>query len=152
MDSLQEICCRDESVISLLSLLWEKSVSVSHSFLSQQDIQRLRPTVKECILQAAGLYAYKSDSNEIVAFMAIEQDKVIMLFVAPKYMGQGIGKKLMQFALSNLKIQYVDVNEQNPRAISFYEGLGMRAYQRSEYDEYNNHFPILHLKRKRPAD
>ncbi|MNL49918.1 putative N-acetyltransferase YjaB [compost metagenome] len=69
-----------------------------------------------------------------------------MLFVNPAARGRGIGKQLVTYAVQTLNVLYVDVNEQNPQAIGFYEHLGFRVFDRSERDEQGQPFPILHMK------
>lgn len=80
--------------------------------------------------------------------MGIEGNKLEMLFVHPQCRARGLGKKMVNHALS-LGVRYVDVNEQNPQAVGFYEHLGFCRFRRSELDGQGNPFPILHLKLKK---
>lgn len=41
--------------------------------------------------------------------------------------GKGLGKNLYQFMKDKTKLTKVDVNEQNPQAIGFYEKLGFQT-------------------------
>lgn len=41
----------------------------------------------------------------------------------------------------------VDVNEQNPSAVRFYERMGFRTFRRDSTDDQGNPFPILRMKR-----
>lgn len=61
-------------------------------------------------------------------------------------MGQGLGKKLMNFAISELKAFKVDVNEQNKNAVRFYEGMGFKTYERTDLDDQGNPYPLLRMK------
>ena len=54
---------------------------------------------------------------------------------------------LIQKAFSELDVQYVDVNEQNPSAAKFYERMGFRTFRRDSTDDQGNPFPILRMKR-----
>ena len=45
-----------------------------------------------------------------------------------------------------LNVKYVDVNEQNPQAVGFYNHMGFKVFKKSELDEQGNPFPILHMK------
>ena len=54
---------------------------------------------------------------------------------------------LIQKAFSELDVQYVDVNEQNPSAVRFYERMGFRTFSRDSTDDQGNPFPILRMKR-----
>ena len=50
----------------------------------------------------------------------------------------------MKFAKS-FGADSVDVNEQNPRALEFYEANGFHVVGRDEFDADGRPFPILHL-------
>ncbi|WP_185748217.1 hypothetical protein [Metaclostridioides mangenotii] len=54
----------------------------------------------------------------------------------------------MLYAINKLNARFVDVNEQNPLAVGFYKHLGFKEFDRSELDESNNPFPILHMRLK----
>lgn len=60
------------------------------------------------------------------------------------YMGNGLGTRLIEFAKS-LGADSVDVNEQNPKALGFYQANGFHVVSRDEFDGDGRHFPILHL-------
>ena len=69
-----------------------------------------------------------------------------MLFIHPEAQKQGLGKSFVEHAKNAYKIQFVDVNEENPDAFAFYRKMGFTQFARSEYDDLGNHFPLLHLK------
>ena len=69
-----------------------------------------------------------------------------MLFIHPAHRGKSIGKTLLEYAISNLKVTKVDVNEQNNDAIGFYKRYGFEAIGRSETDASGKPYPILHLE------
>ena len=60
--------------------------------------------------------------------------------------GQGVGKRLMRHAIDVLGATRVDVNEQNPQAVGFYQHLGFVVTDRSRLDGGGRPFPILHMK------
>ena len=68
-----------------------------------------------------------------------------MLFIHPNWFRQGVGRALIQYALDNLSASKVDVNEQNPNAIAFYERLGFKRVGRSECDGQGEPFPLIHM-------
>lgn len=51
----------------------------------------------------------------------------------------------------NEKVNRVDVNEQNPKALRFYERCGFTVYQRDEIDGQGNPFPILRMRLNKDA-
>jgi len=59
--------------------------------------------------------------------------------------GKGLGKTLYQFMKDKTMLTKVDVNEQNPQAIGFYERLGFKQIGRSEKDGSGKNYPIIHM-------
>jgi len=88
---------------------------------------------------------YQNEGSGIVTFIGIDNDKIEMLFVRDKMIGQGIGKLLLLYAINNLHAKRVDVNEQNPSAVEFYKYMGFKIKSRSPVDDMGKPFPILHL-------
>lgn len=127
--------------INQLEHVWEQSVRSSHNFLNERDILQLKPVIKQALLHINVLAC----TENMQAFIGINQEKIEMLFVHPEFQKQGLGRKLIQFALEKHNVKYVDVNEQNPLALSFYTHLGFKVYDRSDYDAQGRPFPILHL-------
>ena len=82
-----------------------------------------------------------------IGFAGIQARKIEMLFLHPDHFRKGTGKMLIQKAFSELDVQYVDVNEQNPTAVRFYERTGFRTFRRDSTDDQGNPFPILRMKR-----
>ena len=68
-----------------------------------------------------------------------------MLFVAPEYRGQGIGKRLLRYAVDELNAERLDVNEQNPQALGFYLHEGFEVTGRSDTDGLGQPYPLLHM-------
>ncbi|WP_367275724.1 GNAT family N-acetyltransferase [uncultured Cedecea sp.] len=64
----------------------------------------------------------------------------------PQSRKSGIGKLLIQFAITGQALSEVDVNEQNPQAVGFYLHMGFESVGRSELDGEGNPFPLLHLR------
>ena len=57
-----------------------------------------------------------------------------------------VGKILLNYAIESLEIISVDVNEQNPQAVGFYQHMGFHVISRSPIDDMGKPFPILHMK------
>ena len=126
--------------------IWEASVRASHHFLTEEDIQSLCPQAEEAIRQIETLWAV-DDGNALIGFMGIQSGKIEMLFLHPDYFRKGIGRTLIQKAVSEAGVEYVDVNEQNPAAVKFYEKMGFRTFRRDSTDDQGNPFPILRMER-----
>ena len=137
---------RNEELISQLGNLWENSVKATHSFLTADGINEIKEYVPQAVQNVETLVV--AIENTPVAFMGVENKRLEMLFVHPDSIGNGIGKKLVQFGIENLAINEVTVNEQNPNAVGFYEHIGFETYKRTELDEAGMPYPLLYMKLK----
>jgi len=125
--------------------VWETSVLATHHFLSEQDIAFYKPLILNEYLQALKVYGIRR-SGTLAGFIGVAEDKIEMLFIHPDYFRQGLGRQLCVFAIRELNMRKVDVNEANPDAYAFYKKLGFDLLGRSEKDPSGNDFPILHLE------
>jgi len=126
--------------------VWEASVRATHDFLSEDDIQFFKPLILNEYLSAVELRCIKNDAGNILGFIGVAKGKIEMLFVHPDWRGQGIGKLLLNYAVNDVGATKVDVNEQNPLAVGFYEHLGFRVTGRSLVDGMGKPFPLLHMQ------
>ncbi|MFT2089556.1 GNAT family N-acetyltransferase [Paraglaciecola sp. 2405UD69-4] len=126
--------------------VWESSVRATHHFLPEENILELRPLILQYYFDAVELRCITLN-KEIAGFIGVADSNVEMLFVSPSYFGEGIGSRLMEYAISSLGALKVDVNEQNPQAIGFYEKMGFKRTGRSELDGQGNPFPLIHMVR-----
>lgn len=139
---------RDGGLLNKLTALWEASVRATHHFLREADIENLKPYVTEGLACIKHLYvAVEADAP--TAFIGIQDEKIEMLFVSPQHLRKGIGKRLVDMAVRNHGAVFVDVNELNPDARTFYEKLGFVEIGRREVDEQGNPFPIIEMRRKK---
>ncbi|WP_440875880.1 GNAT family N-acetyltransferase [Thalassotalea sp. PLHSN55] len=125
--------------------VWEDSVRATHSFITEEDIEFFKPIIMEQAFPAVTLKCIKSDNGLILGFIGTHEDKVEMLFILNAERGKGIGKVLLNFAINNLAVTKVDVNEQNPLAVDFYKHMGFSVTARSPLDDMGKPFPILHM-------
>ncbi|MEW4452679.1 GNAT family N-acetyltransferase [Bremerella sp. JC817] len=141
--------CQDE--FDQLIEVWEASVRATHDFLPEAKINELRPLIRDHYFAAVTLASVRSPKGRIAGFIGTAENRIEMLFVHPDFLRQGIGRLLVDYAVQVQKVDEVDVNEQNPQAIVFYEALGFERFGRSEVDGQGNPFPLLHLRWKQPA-
>jgi putative acetyltransferase len=125
--------------------IWESSVRATHDFLPEEEINTLKPLILNEYFHHVLLHKYVQN-EQIVGFIGTSSDNIEMLFIDPKFRGKGVGRVLTNFAVTALKIEKVDVNEQNLQAVGFYEKLGFKVIGRSELDGQDKPYPILHLK------
>ena len=129
--------------------VWESSVRATHYFLKEEDIQYFKPLILNTYLDAVELRCIRNKDKDIVGFLGVAEDILVMLFIDPKYRGKGIGKSLLNFGIKNLNITKVDVNEQNEQAVGFYKHSGFEVIARSEVDASGKPYPILHMVLKK---
>ncbi|MCL9777193.1 GNAT family N-acetyltransferase [Vibrio methylphosphonaticus] len=125
--------------------VWENSVRATHDFITEEDIEFFKPIIIEQAFPTVTLRCIRSDASSILGFVGIYDSKVEMLFILNKARGQGIGKVLLQYTIEQLGATKVDVNEQNPQAVGFYEYMGFKVVSRSPLDDMEKPFPILHM-------
>jgi putative acetyltransferase len=130
-----------------LLVVWEKSVLATHDFLTREDFLSIKDAVRAIDFNALDVYCLTRNS-ELLGFLGVADGKVEMLFLSPGCIGQGLGKKLMGFAVYELKANKVDVNEQNLKAVHFYKKWGFSPYERTETDGQGKKYPLLRMIRQ----
>ena len=132
-----------------LTEVWEASVRATHDFLPEEDILYFKPLVLNEFLKSVKLSCIREPEAGILGFCGLSEHTIEMLFVRPDQFGKGVGKTLLLHALQQEGITKVDVNEQNPQALAFYEHMGFVIKSRSPLDMMGKPYPILHLELKR---
>jgi putative acetyltransferase len=130
----------------LLSV-WDSSVVTTHLFLRILDYIEIKKLVNEIDFNQFQVYCLMQDEN-VLGFVGVADHKVEMLFLKPQFFKKGLGRKLMDFAIHELKVNKVDVNEQNTKAVIFYEKMGFVTYERSEKDDQGRDYPLLRMRLK----
>ncbi len=128
--------------------IWEKSVRATHTFLSEEEILKIKEYVPGAVCGVETLLVLRRDDENFrrLGFMGIENKKIEMLFLLPDARGKGFGKTLVQYGIKNFSVKEVTVNEQNPKAKGFYEHLGFKTYKASAADEQAKLYPIAWMK------
>jgi putative acetyltransferase len=133
--------------LDVLPDIWLRSVRATHDFLSEQDIQSLLPLVRDYLAaSASGLWVLCADGGAVMGFMGMAGNKIEALFLGPEHHRRGGGRRLVRHAQELCGELTVDVNEQNPAAVRFYEACGFVVEGRSERDDMGRPFPLLHLR------
>jgi putative acetyltransferase len=126
---------------------WLRSVRATHAFLTEDDVQSLLPHVRDYLVSdASDLWVLCSDAGSAVGFMGLTGTKVEALFLAPEVHRRGGGRRMVEHARALRGGLTVDVNEQNPGAVRFYQACGFVVEGRSETDEAGRPFPLLHMR------
>jgi putative acetyltransferase len=143
---IKQVTGADSKINNEILNVWESAVRATHDFLSGKDIEELRPLVRGALPEVEKLYCAFDAGGRICGFMGLNGDKLEMLFISPEFFGKGLGKQFAQYAVNELKVRFVDVNEQNAKAAGFYGHMGFKTFKRSAQDAQGKPFPILHMK------
>lgn len=126
--------------------VWERSVRATHDFLQPGDIDFFKTLVEEIDFNAFQVYCAIDANNKIIGIVGVADRKLEMLFILPEYIGKGLGKHLMNFVLTELNVNSVDVNEENANATEFYKRFGFKVYDRTPLDDHGKPYPILKMR------
>ncbi len=146
---IYEVQDRSTPLMAALLHVWEDSVRATHRFLSEAEIQKIRTYVPQALSGVAHLIVAEDDTGAPVAFLGTEHQRLEMLFLLDRVRGQGLGRQLLQYGIRHYDMQTLTVNEQNPQAVGFYVHMGFETYQRTDYDEAGDPYPLLYMQRKR---
>lgn len=125
--------------------IWRDAVDATHHFLTAEDRLAIDDEVQS-FLPAAPLWLAVNESDRPIAFMLLDGDCMAGLFVDPAHHREGIGRALVAHALESRLDITTDVNEQNSKAIGFYEHLGFVRVGRSEVDGQGRPYPLIHMR------
>ena len=127
-----------------LIAIWRRSVDATHDFLSKEYRAELEDLVS-AFLPEAPLWVAVTEKDEPVAFMLLTGEHMDALFVDPTVRGFGVGKLLIEHALTLAPKLTTNVNEQNEQAVGFYKKMGFKVTGRSETDDLGKPYPLLNL-------
>lgn len=126
--------------------VWEKSVLTTHHFLMKKDFESIKELVEGIDFKEFSVFCLLNEKQQVLGFLGMMENKLEMLFLDPKWIGKGLGKALLDYAIHFCDCSEVDVNEQNIPARIFYEKAGFEVGDRSEKDSAGMDYPILHMK------
>ena len=146
MVDLSTVSDRTPKLIAQLVDVWERSVRATHAFLSEAEIDEIKPFVPQALAGVETLVVAE-ENGEPVGFMGVQDGRLEMLFLDPEARGHGLGRRLLEHGITCLGVTELTVNEQNPQAVGFYEHLGFKTYRRTELDEEGRAYPLLYMRR-----
>ena len=98
--------------------------------------QQVIPTAKEYLSDPALLErTYVYDDGIVRGLIEVKGQEIVKLYVDHFFQGQGIGDKLLTFALQQFDIRYLYALEKNTGAIRFYEHHGFTFRGEWMYEE-----------------
>ena len=142
-----------------LADLWRRSVEATHYFLSSGEVERLFHDVRNTYLPGVEILwvaelapcgqtapAQHAAGISLAGFIGCNGAQVEMLFVEPRCFRHGVGRALLEHVRALHPRLTLDVNEQNPQALAFYERQGFKVVGRSALDGQGNPYPLLHME------
>ncbi|HCN47541.1 MAG TPA: GNAT family N-acetyltransferase [Chryseobacterium sp.] len=124
--------------------IWESTVKATHDFLAEEDFNYFKEAIPRDYLPNLEVYLI-TENDDAKGFASVAEGNLEMLFIHNDSRGKGYGKKLYEFMKEKTGLTKVDVNEQNPQAIGFYEKMGFKKTGRSEKDGSGKDYPIIHM-------
>ncbi|GEN76648.1 acetyltransferase [Chryseobacterium hagamense] len=124
--------------------IWESAVKATHDFLTEEDFNYFKEAIPNEYLPNLTVYLI-IENEQPKGFASVAEGNLEMLFIHQDVRGKGLGKTLFRFMKETTPLTKVDVNEQNPQAIGFYEKMGFRKTGRSEKDGSGKPYPIIHM-------
>ncbi|WP_415326004.1 GNAT family N-acetyltransferase [Chryseobacterium sp. MMS23-Vi53] len=124
--------------------IWKSAVKATHDFLSEEDFNYFKEVIPRDYLPNLEVYLI-IENGEAQGFASVAEGNLEMLFIHNDVRGKGLGKELYQFMKEKTGLTKVDVNEQNPQAICFYEKLGFKQIGRSEKNGSGKDYPMIHM-------
>ncbi|KRK90114.1 GNAT family N-acetyltransferase [Lentilactobacillus sunkii] len=137
---------RTTKMLAQLIWVWESSVKKTHHFLSDEEIQQIKPDAMAALKLVPTLVVMFDSEHFPVGFMGIDQNQLEMLFIEPGHRGQGIGKQLIQLGISRYGVTQTTVNEQNTQALEFYQHMGFYEVKRFPLDDQGRPYPLLEMR------
>jgi putative acetyltransferase len=124
--------------------IWRGSVEATHDFLNDADRAEI-DSAACAYLATAELWVLVDETDRPMAFSAVTGSNMDALFVAAEARGRGLGRRMVQHALSLSSGLSTQVNEQNLQAVGFYLKMGFKPVGRDECDDDGRPYPIIQL-------
>lgn len=86
------------------------------------------------------------DDGVVKGFIQLDGSKIAKLFVEPVLQGNGIGAKLLEFAVKEKQANHLWALEKNVKAIKFYESHGFHLTGEKELEEDTTEY-LVRLER-----
>ena len=122
---------------------WYSASLVAHPFLGEDFFEQERKTIPAHYLPIAETWVYELD-GVVVGFISLIGNELGAIFVHSRHHRQGIGRALMEKALSLRPVLELDVFEANLGGRKFYEKFGFRQVAEHLHEETG----FMHLRLK----
>ena len=125
----------NEADIDKVMDIWMKSTIKAHDFISKEYWQNNYNTVKEVYIPMSETFVYK-DVQGIKGFISVINNEFIgALFVDIDFQGKGIGKQLIDYAVSKYGKLQLAVYKENKKSVEFYINRGFKIIEEQINDD-----------------
>lgn len=125
----------NEADIDKVMDIWMKSTIKAHDFISKEYWQNNYNTVKEVYIPMSETFVYK-DVQGIKGFISVINNEFIgALFVDIDFQGNGIGKQLLDYAVSKYGKLQLAVYKENKKSVEFYINRGFKIIEEQINDD-----------------
>ena len=119
-----------------LSEIWLEASLLAHGFIPASHWQDNKIAMQAVYLPAAQVYLLE-DEHAIFGFIAVIAQHIEALFIAPKYQGQGMGKRLLEHVQQTNDTLMLNVYQDNVQGVRFYTHNHFKIEQEG-FDEQTN--------------
>jgi len=134
-----------KSDLEQLFAIWHDAVKATHHFLDDDAFDEIAQLVKDDYLPSKQFLVFANEEDVPLGFMGTEGNEIESLFIHPEQHSKGIGKIFVDQMKAAYDTVVLEVNEQNPLAVGFYEAVGFKLDWRDTTDSHGRPFPILHM-------
>ena len=125
----------NEADIDKVMDIWMKSTIKAHDFISKEYWQNNYNTVKEVYIPMSETFVYK-DVQCIKGFISVINNEFIgALFVDIYFLGNGIVKQLIDYAVSKYGKLQLAVYKENKKSVEFYINRGFKIIEEQINDD-----------------
>lgn len=117
--------------------IWRDSSTVAHPFLGQDIMEKAETMIRDTLLDLAEIWVIEADGRP-AGFVALLGNEVGGLFLHPDDMGRGLGRALMDHAVSLKGAVTLEVFRDNHIGRKFYARYGFKARGES-LDAFSGH-------------
>lgn len=115
--------------------IWIKSTIKAHNFINKEYWQNSYDTVKNVYIPISDTFVYEDDEGIKGFISIINNDFIGALFVDTYYQGNGIGKKLINYAMNKYDDLKLAVYKENKTSVKFYLNRGFKIVSEQINDD-----------------
>lgn len=110
--------------------IWFEASIRAHHFIPESYWEENKVEMQNNYLPRSEVYLAE-DEQQIYGFIALVENEIAAIFVAPDQQGKGIGKLLISHAKNSRPQLVLNVYQDNKNSIAFYKSEGFEVVQES---------------------